>query len=323
MARLVTISSVCYGNKPKEVAAGRDAVRDIWDGLIDLAAADEPDIILLPEHFFYRGLAEGYGGPWKAAEMAEEAKKGGYVVDFLSRKAAEHRCYIFGHFYRKDEKDRFPYNTAVLLDRRGEVAGYYDKVFPTLGAMDGGQLPGAGPKTFDTDFGRIAAGCCFDFNFRELFVEYRRRGVELFCFLSAYAAGRHVCTVAREYQMFVASSVPGGGAMIVNPLGEILEGSNVHRMVMTGTVNLDSRVFHIDGNIRKMAGLKMKYGRQVKIEVASPEAWYLISSEHPEKTIADMAREFELEYLDDYLERARAERRKRLPDPDGSWMGAQ
>ena len=56
----------------------------------------------------------------------------------------------------------------MLLDRQGKLVGYYDKTFPTIGEIEEGILPGHGAVVFDTDFGRVGAMICFDFNFPEV-----------------------------------------------------------------------------------------------------------------------------------------------------------
>ena len=54
-------------------------------------------------------------------------------------------------------------------------------------------------------------------------------------------------------------------------------------------------------------------GERVRIETASPEAVYFISSLDARRSVEEMIAEFDIEVLDDYLDRARAERKKYLP----------
>jgi len=67
----------------------------------------------------------------------------------LARKAKQHNTDIIGSYWRRDEKGRGRYNSAVLIDRRGKLAGIYDKVYPTIGEMESGVLPGQGAKVPD------------------------------------------------------------------------------------------------------------------------------------------------------------------------------
>ncbi|MFN0104149.1 MAG: carbon-nitrogen hydrolase family protein [Bryobacteraceae bacterium] len=70
---------------------------------------------------------------------------------------------IFG---AKTRRDRLLYNSAVLLDRKGDVVGRYDKIHPTEGELKSGIAPGAtDPPVFETDFGIIGIQICFDERF--------------------------------------------------------------------------------------------------------------------------------------------------------------
>lgn len=60
------------------------------------------------------------------------------------------------------------HNTAVLLDRRGEILGRYDKVHLTLDERDNwGLTPGSTYPVFDLDFGRVGVMICYDGCFPE------------------------------------------------------------------------------------------------------------------------------------------------------------
>jgi len=304
MSKIIGVSSISFDNSG--VKENIEERIKVWEEFIDASALDKPDIILLPEHFLFTGMT------YKKSEVAELLPEGGVVTKFLSRKANEYKTYIFACYYRKDEEGRGIYNSAVLFDRKGEVAGVYDKTFPTIGEMEEGISPGEGVKVFQTDFGRIGAVICFDFNFRELFTEYKRKGVKLICFLSAFRAGFQIPVVAYENQFFIVSSTPKENSVIVDPLGRKLAESSMYGKIIFSKINLDFKIVHIDYNIERVANLKKKYREYVKIEVASPEAVYFLSSFHPEKSIEEMIEEFEIETLDEYFLRSRKERKKYL-----------
>ena len=313
MPRIVGVSSISYstdgitGEGPERL----EQALKRWEEKIDEAALDSPDIILLPEGFLQNTIETDTRE--EKDEKSELLPEGGAITKLLSRKAKEHRAYIFGCYWRKDEKGRGRYNSAVLFDREGRIAGVYDKMFPTIGEMESGVLPGDGAKVFETDFGRIGAVICFDLNFDELIAEYRRQGVELLCLLSAFRGGFMNRSIAFENRFFIATSTPGENSLIVDPLGRVLAESSAYGRVIFAGINLESRIVHIDFNQQRVADLKKKYREKVKIEVASPEAVYYISSLHPEKSIDDMIEEFEIETLDAYFNRARHVRKAHLP----------
>ena len=75
--------------------------------------------------------------------------------------------------------------------------------------------------------------------------------------------------------------------------------------IIFARINLDSRVVHIDYNADRVRRMKEKYGPYVKVETASPEAVYFLSSLASARSrFGDMIREFEIETLDAYLDRA-------------------
>jgi len=234
-SRIVGVSCICYN--------ARASMKDM-ESRIDQAALDSPDIILLTEgcmHNTHRSATKE-----ERDARSEPLPELGPITKFLGRKAKEHNTYIIGSYWRKDSKGRGRYNSAVLLDRQGRVAGFYDKVFPTIGEMEGGVLPGANAKVFDTDFGRIGAVICFDLNFHELIDEYKKQKVELLCFLSAFRGGFMVPAIAFRNQCFVASAVPKENGVIVDPLGRTLAESSQYGRIIFAKINLDSQIVHID-----------------------------------------------------------------------------
>lgn len=303
--RLVGVSCVCH-------PPGRSVAE--MEQLIDAAALDKPDLILLTEGCMHN-TPPGASREEKDAR-SEPLPEPGPITRFLSRKAAQHHTYVMASYWRKSPRGPGRYNSAVLLDRQGKLVGYYDKMFPTIGEMEDGVLPGKGAVVFDTDFGRIGAMICFDFNFPELLSEYKKRGAELICFLSNYRAGRLIPAAALRNQCFIASAVPGENGVIVDPLGRTLAESSHYGRIIFAKINLDSQVVHIDYNADRVRRLKEKYGPLVKVETASPEAVYFLSSLHPEKSIQAMIEEFQVETLDAYLDRSRSVRLRELPKDD-------
>lgn len=311
MARFVGVSSISFSTGTGEDPQKMQKVMSQWEYYIDTAALDKPDIILLPE-IFLQNTASSSSKEEKTAN-ADFLPEGGEITQFVSRKAKQHNTYIFASYWRRDEKQR-RYNSAVLFDRGGKVVGVYDKVFPTIGEMEDGTSPGKEAKIFQTDFGRIGAIICFDLNFQELLADYKAKGVELLCMLSAFRGGFMVRAAAFKNQIFMATSTPGENSVIVDPLGRVLAESSAYGRIIFAKINLDSQIVHIDYNQQRVADMKKKYQEYVRIEVASPEAVYFISSLHSEKSVQDMISEFSVETLDEYLDRARRERMKYLPE---------
>ncbi|MHB9066875.1 MAG: carbon-nitrogen hydrolase family protein [Pirellulaceae bacterium] len=113
---------------------------------MEVSGANRVDIACLPEEFVGT-TAEPIPGPTTQTVDALCLKHHRYVI-----------CPI-----REQAVDDKQFNTAVLLDRQGKVAGCYRKVYVFWG--EGLNVSEDGVRVFDTDFGRIALLTCFDANF--------------------------------------------------------------------------------------------------------------------------------------------------------------
>ena len=90
---------------------------------LDRAAPFHPDIACLPE-FFSNRAPEPVPGP---------------VTERLAAWAREHSSYvIFG--LKAKQGDRV-YNSAILLDRKGQIIGQYDSLHPDEGQLKEGMTP--------------------------------------------------------------------------------------------------------------------------------------------------------------------------------------
>ena len=83
--------------------------------VVEREAARGTDLIALPETF--RGQND----------LSFETLDGP-TISALAPLAVKHRTYIVAPIDRKDGDRRF--NSAVVLDRRGRIAGVYDKMYP-------------------------------------------------------------------------------------------------------------------------------------------------------------------------------------------------
>ncbi|MEK6859661.1 MAG: carbon-nitrogen hydrolase family protein [Nanoarchaeota archaeon] len=71
-----------------------------------------------------------------------------------------------------------PYNTALLIDRGGEIRGKYKKIH----IHDEDVRAGKKTRIFKTDFAKIGIVICWDLTFPELFRKMKEKGAEIvFC----------------------------------------------------------------------------------------------------------------------------------------------
>jgi len=147
--RIVRLGAIHY--RPRHDRTLRENL-DHFAILIARAAEQEADIVCLPEGITLAGTQKTY------VEVSEKVP--GPTTEYLGNVAREHSLYIVAGVLERE--GAAVYNTAVLLDRDGNLAGKYRKVCLPREEYDGGIAPGKSFQTFDTDFGRIGIMICWD-----------------------------------------------------------------------------------------------------------------------------------------------------------------
>jgi predicted amidohydrolase len=90
----------------------------------------------------------------------------GKLTDSMAETAKCFGSYVIFSMHEKCEEKI--YNTAVLINRNGDIAGKYRKIHIPLAEAEEGVSPGAEWGVFDTDFGRIGIMICWDQVFPEV-----------------------------------------------------------------------------------------------------------------------------------------------------------
>jgi hypothetical protein len=300
--RYVTVATI--GNAPAAIKTDNkqeivDHVISFWDKELKQVLPDKPDLIVLPEFCDLSGEGEEY------LKVRQNQ-----VFDFFSSVSKSNKCYIAYGTQRKD-KDGNWRNSCILIDRSGSIAGIYDKNFPTIMEMESGIRASNEAKIIECDFGRVAIAICFDLNFDELRLKYVKEKPDLIIFSSMYHGGNVQSTWAYTCRAhFVGSVYRGNPSEIRNPMGDVIASNTNYFDFAVAKINLDCRLVHLDYNWSRLTALKNKYGTTVKISDPGKLASVLITSENSKVTAEDMVKEFEIEMLDDYMNRARAFRMK-------------
>jgi predicted amidohydrolase len=114
---------------------------------LDEIAKEKPDIVCLGEEIKNEGVSLDY--------LAKAEPIPGPSTARLGESARKYGMYIVAGLIERD--GRAAYNTCVLIDRHGNVAGKYHKVYLPREEIEGGLMPGDSCPVFDTDFGRESA----------------------------------------------------------------------------------------------------------------------------------------------------------------------
>lgn len=252
---------------------------------LETAGQQGVDIACLPEEFSGT-TAEPLDGPTTRAVAA------------LARM---HRMYVICPI-REMNTDGRQYNTAVLIDRKGEIAGYYRKVFVYWG--EGVHLSEEGVKAFDTDFGRISILICFDANFPELWMEACNLGAEIVFWPSAYGGGMPLNGYAMCHNYYI---VPVGEGNVIDGTGQTVPQIEKPRSgQFIATLDLDRTFIHYNFNEGKVARLLADHAGEVAIEQNLPmESWYVLRSMKPGVSVRALCRQYGIETLREYRQRSR------------------
>ncbi len=284
---------------------------------LEVALAESPDLVLLPELFPYFGI------PIEEALPVADSLPGP-LTDRLGAIANQHGTWVAGGTFSKDEVGYR--NSMFLIDDKGDLIGVYDKMFPTTGELAAGVVPGEEVKVFDTPWGRIGAATCFDMNFDEIMNGLGEHHAKLVLFPSFYHAGAHNIVRAIQNQYYIASAQVTGeggyqGGFVVDPLGRWLTESSKDRPIVTAEIGLDFVVAHANWNEEQIAAMEGDLGGGVTIVKMDKEENVLITSYLADRSAEDLAKEYGIELKTDYFERAR-ELRCRSPEFRGKPPGS-
>ena len=181
--------------------------------IVDAAGAAGMDVVQLPEEFKYSWVTTDRA-VCPNAVCAEPLR--GPTYQLLKAKAIQYKMHIVYGTRENATEENAVYNTAVVLDRAGEIAGTYRKVFPFSGPTNHPGLNASpdGITIVDLDFGRVAFLTCFDANFAELWFQAMAGGAELVFWGSAYGGGNPLRAAALMHNYHIVSS--GWGEFIGN-----------------------------------------------------------------------------------------------------------
>ena len=298
MGGKVKIASWAYNSSRLQGKTQEDMISYTLD-LVSSLRNSHPDLICLPEIYLKAG------GDEDNSNWLENTRKAAALLQECARNM---RCYIFNSAYEPSVK--YPglrYNSAVLIDRNGNIAGTYYKNHPvyeesTLSNI----IPGSELPVFRTDFGVIGAQICFDIGWRDGWTELARKGAKLIFWQSAYDGGNLLNTYAAHNMVFVVSSVRADHARIIDPTGRTIAMSSVWNGLAMAEINLDMELFHIDRQFEKINAVQAALGDLVEIHTYSEENVFTIESHSEQWPLARIKSAFGLVNYQDYHAEAAA-----------------
>jgi beta-ureidopropionase len=302
---------------PREVSVATIDLKGLWPDTtresrikriferMEYVTGLRPDIICLPELFDTIWVSENY----KISEVAEDEKIPGPVSGRVAEFAKKHNCYIACPVYTK--KDGGFYNSSLLIDRKGKIAGVYNKIHPVKSEIipggptdDVGIIPGAKDQpVIETDFGKVGMQICYDANWIDGWENCRKKGAEIILFSSAFPGGRMLNYYARRNGCYIVSST-GGDARIIDMSGNDIDSSSTFVRFAWANINLEKINTDTWPTNGRLPEIFSKYGNRLEIKVWDNTGIITIASLDPQLKVRDVIKEFELQTVDENIRTA-------------------
>jgi predicted amidohydrolase len=267
--------------------------------LFDRALKHQPDLVCFPEAFTGVGVAP-------EEQQAEPVP--GPTTEAFAQRARAHRCYVICPI--RTARDGRQWNSAVVIDRSGDILGLYDKVHPVTTSPDytvfeDGLFPGGDPPVFDLDFGRIGIQICFDVGFPETWEALARKGARAVFWPSAYDGGLPLQAYACLHHYYVITAVRSRRSRIIDPCGRVVAATDAAVNFVVRDLNLDFVVVHYDFNWAIPDRMMDAYPGRVKITSYEDDGHFIVEPTDPTLTAAQLQAEFGFESACQYHDRHR------------------
>jgi predicted amidohydrolase len=226
---------------PETVRKNLDKCVDFTRRCVDATGAE---LVVLPE-----SATTGFTPDCSTEELWDLVSEiPGPVTEPVQAVARDLGVYVVLGTYERGPERGTVYNSSVLIDRSGEVAGVYRKTHPFCTEhVDGGGwvTPGTTVTVCDTDLGRIGMIICFDGDYPELSRIQAVQGAEVICRPSALLRSADIWELtsrARAYDNHVF--VVGANATGVDAAGVLYFG-NSH--IVTPTAHIVAKAASHEG----------------------------------------------------------------------------
>lgn len=312
-AGMVTVSSPAAGmiaepqKLPREVCVASIDLKGLWPDTtresrikrvlerMDEVTGMKPDIICLPELFDTSWVDEQK----PLSELAEDEKVPGPVTNRIAAFAKKNNCYVVCPLFTK--KDGYFYNSCLLIDRKGSIAGVYHKthptkteIFPDQAFKGGGTAPGALDQPLvETDFGKVGMQICYDANWVDGWDNLKMKGADIVLFSSQFPGGRMLNYYAQKNEYYIVSST-GGDARIIDISGNDLDCTSEFVRYAWATINLEKVTVTTWPTNGQLPDLFKKYGDRLRIKVWGNTDVITIESRDPQLKVLDVLKEFDI-----------------------------
>lgn len=293
MPRKVRVLTTSYAGDSAHTVTGN---RDLACAFVDAAGAEHADLVCLPENFLHTGIARD--------QLPIVEALSGATISALAPLARKHGTWVVVPLCLRTDGGRIE-NSAVVLNRRGELAGRYAKVHPTIGECEAQAItPGSDATVIETDFGRVGLAICYDIGWPEHWQQLRAQGAEIVVWPSAYDGGFPLQAYAWSHFYYVISAVRTEHSRVIDVTGRILASTSRWHHLAAMTIDLEKEVFHTDAHAEKLFQLQQAFGQRVSAQAFTEEHIFTVESNDPSWPLARIKEAYGLENFRDYHARA-------------------
>jgi predicted amidohydrolase len=306
--RKVVVGTVIFG--PYGKYPGLDERLKVLSGLVESMAEEAAraypgrglDLAVLPE----TTVTDTHG---PASQRAIPLR--GPVLETFRNLARRHKTYLVVplDLVEQGPSGTVYSNAAVLLDRRGAIAGIYRKVHPVAvlhhDDLEGGITPGREFPVFDCDFGKLGIQICWDIVFDDGWQALADKGAEIVVWPSASPATAKPAARAGQHRYFLVSSCWRNNATVYEPTGLVAARVESPGKPLIHEIDLSYAVLGWSSPLREGQLFRDQYGDRAGFHYEPREDLGMFWSNDPHTTIGEMVRTLGLEEIDPQIARNR------------------
>jgi len=267
--------------------------------------AFEPDIICLPEEINQSWVDETL----TLQEVAEDETTPGPITSMLADIARRQQCYITCPIITK--RDGHFYDSAILLNRQGEIDGVFHKAHPTSTEIlpntyfkGGGVTPGPiKSPVYKTDFGNAGIQICFDAEWSDGWQSLKEDGAEIVLFPSQGPYSNILRNHAWVNNYYIVSAT-GEDAQIIDITGDVIAADGEFSRWVCAPVNLEKKLLCLSPHAHKFDAIQKRYGRRIRFKIYHSENWATLENLDPDISVSDILKEYEIPTYDEQLREA-------------------
>lgn len=240
--KISLVQMISSADKEENLKKSLDVIRGL--------SSEKPDLIIFPEYHMYM---PDFANPGIAKDVSEPTD--GNFVTILSQASEKIGSNLLLNMVETNFGSLKPFNTSLLIDDLGVVAGKYRKIhlfdayaMQESSVYDPGRIP---IKAMNNEKFRIGVQICYDLRFPEPSRLLTLQGAQILSYQAGWFAGNRKLETWRtllkaraiENGVFVLGTAQcgekfTGHSMVISPYGDVIRESDNSETVLTETLDM-------------------------------------------------------------------------------------